>query len=75
MERLFKSANSSAETLDGDEQRNGNNYAIIEQDANEYNAKHSSPEQQFHQKGIMKTPVKTQHGDTERDSNHSLTPA
>jgi len=35
MERLFKSANSSAETLD--EHQNANNYAIIEQDANEYN--------------------------------------
>ena len=74
MERLFKSANSSAETLDG-EPNVINNYSIIEQDAREYNAKHSSTGQQFHQKGIMKTPVKMNHGETERESNSSLTPA
>jgi len=33
MERLFQSANSSKETLDGE--ANANNYAIIEQDAHE----------------------------------------
>lgn len=40
MEKLFKSANSSKETLDGE--TDVNNYAIIEQDAREYNEKHSS---------------------------------
>ena len=72
MEKLFKSANSSKETLDGE--TNVNNYAIIEQDAHEYNEKHSSTGMQFHQKVALKTPVKTQQTDPERESNNSLTP-
>lgn len=40
MEKLFKSANSSKETLDGE--MNVDNYAVVEQDAQEYNEKHSS---------------------------------